>query len=103
MEAFTTELDVQIKLLKFTQGKTKGIVEKGNSEGIERQRDAHRAIVKKIENVKTQIEQAKLESGVGVGDNGKTFVGASKWIEQGMKDERIHGLLAQQGIEWKFN
>ena len=36
-------------------------------------------------------------------DNGKTFVGASKWIEQVMKDERIHGLLAQQGIEWKFN
>ena len=32
-------------------------------------------------------------------DNGKTFVGASKWIEQVMKDERIHGLLAQQGIE----
>ena len=36
-------------------------------------------------------------------DNGKTFVGASKWIEQVMKDEEIHGLLAQQGIEWKFN
>ena len=29
--------------------------------------------------------------------NGKTFVGASKW-----KDEKIHGLLAQQGIEWKL-
>ena len=36
-------------------------------------------------------------------DNGKTFVGASKWIEQVMKDEKIHGLLALQGIEWKFN
>jgi len=35
MEALTMELDIQIKLLKFTQGKTKGIVEKGNSEGIE--------------------------------------------------------------------
>ena len=36
-------------------------------------------------------------------DNGKTFVSASKWIEQVMKDERIYGFLAQQGIEWKFN
>ena len=36
-------------------------------------------------------------------DNGKIFVGASKWIEQVMKDEEIYGLLAQQGIEWKFN
>ena len=36
-------------------------------------------------------------------DNGKTFVSASKWIEQVMKDERIYKFLAQQGIEWKFN
>ena len=36
-------------------------------------------------------------------DNGKTFVSASKWIQQVMKDERIHGFLTQQGIEWKFN
>ena len=36
-------------------------------------------------------------------DNGKTFVSASKWIEQVKKDERIYGFLAQQGIEWKFN
>ena len=36
-------------------------------------------------------------------DNGKTFVSASKWIQQVMKDERIHGFLTQQGIEWRFN
>ena len=30
-------------------------------------------------------------------DNGKTFVSASKWIKQVMKDERIYGFLAQQG------
>lgn len=29
-------------------------------------------------------------------DNGKTFVSASKWIEQVMKDERIYRFLAQQ-------
>ena len=36
-------------------------------------------------------------------DNGKTFVSASKWIQQVMKDERTYGFLTQQGIEWKFN
>ena len=66
MEALTSELDVQLKLLKFTQGKTKAIVEKANREGKERHRDALRAIVKRVESVKTKIEQAKLESGVQV-------------------------------------
>ena len=87
MEAFTTELDVQIKLLKFTQGKTKGIVEKGNSEGIEQQRDALRAIVKKIENVKTQIEQAKLESGVRVYELAEWSAGVEE--QQTTADEEI--------------
>ena len=67
MEVLTSELDVQLKLLAFTQGKTKGIVEKANTEGIERHREALRAIVKKVESVKTQIEQAKVESGIEVG------------------------------------
>ena len=62
----TSQLDVQLKLLTFTRGKAKGIIEKANSEGIERHREALRAIVKKVESVKTQIEQAKLESGVQV-------------------------------------
>ena len=66
MEKLTSELDVKLKLLTFTQGKTKGIVDKGNREGVERHRDALRSIVKKVQSVKTQIEQAKLESGVAV-------------------------------------
>ena len=60
MEAVTSELDVQLKLLKFTQGKTKEIVEKANRERIERHRDALRAIVK-VESVTMKIDQAKLE------------------------------------------
>ena len=78
---------MQIKLLKFTQGKTKGIVEKGNGEGIERQRDALRAIVKKIENVKTQIEQAKLESGVQVDELAEWSAGVEE--QQATADEEI--------------
>ena len=46
MEEMTSNLNVQLKLLTFTQGKTKGIVEKANSEGIEQHREALRAIVK---------------------------------------------------------
>ena len=78
---------MQIKLLKFTQGKTKGIVEKGNIKGIERQRDALRAMVKKIENVKTQLEQTKLESGIQVDELAEWSAGVEE--QQATADEEI--------------
>ena len=87
MEALTSELDVQLKLLKFAQGKTKAIVEKANREGIERHRDALRAIVKKVESVKTKIEQAKLESGVQVDE--LTEWSAAVEAQQETADEEI--------------
>ena len=87
MEVLTSELDVQLKLLKFTQGKTKAIVEKANREGIERNRDALRAVVKKVESVKTKIEQAKLESGVQVDE--LTKWSAAVEAQQETADEEI--------------
>ena len=87
MEALTSELDVQLKLLKFTQGKTKAIVEKANREGIERHRDVLRAIVKKVESVKTKIEQAKLESGVQVDELTEWSAGVE--AQQETADEEI--------------
>ena len=63
MEDLIAKLDVQLKLLNLTQGKTKGILDKGNIEGIERHRDALRSIVKNVESVKVEIEQAKFASG----------------------------------------
>ncbi|XP_068674565.1 uncharacterized protein [Montipora foliosa] len=87
MEALTSELDVQLKLLKFAQGKTKAIVEKANREGIERHRDALRAIVKKVESVKMKIEQAKLESGVQVDE--LTEWSAAVEAQQETADEEI--------------
>ena len=36
-------------------------------------------------------------------DNGKSFVGAAKWISKVMSDEKIHDFLANQQIQWKFN
>ena len=87
MEALTSEQDVQLKLLTFTQGKTTGIVGKANTEGIERHPDALRAIVKRIESVKTQIEQAKLESGVQVDELAKWSAGVE--AQQATVDEEI--------------
>ena len=87
MEALTSEQDVQLKLLTFTQGKTTGIVGKANTEGIERHPDALRAIVKRIESVKTQIEQAKLESGVQVDQLPKWSAGVE--AQQATVDEEI--------------
>ena len=87
MEEMTSQLDVQLKLLTFTRGKTKGIIEKANSEGIERHREALRAIVKKVESVKTQIEQAKLESGVQVDELAEWSPGVE--AQQATADEEI--------------
>ena len=36
-------------------------------------------------------------------DNGKTFVGAVKWIKQVMGDEKFQNFLTHQGIQWQFN
>ena len=78
---------MQLKLLKFAQGKTKAIIEKANREGIERHRDALRAIVKKAESVKTKIKQAKLESGVQLDE--LTEWSATVEAQQETADEEI--------------
>ena len=78
---------MQLKFLTFTQGKTTGIVGKANTEGIERHPVALRAIVKRIESVKTQIEQAKLESGVQVDELAKWSAGVE--AQQATVDEEI--------------
>ena len=52
-------VDLGVGRATNAQGKTKAIVEKANREGIERHRDTPQAIVKKVESVKTKIEQAK--------------------------------------------
>ena len=99
MEELTSKLDVQLKLLKFTQGKTKGIVEKANSEGIERHRKALRAIVKKVESIKTQIEQAKLESGIQVDELAEWSAGVE--TQQATADEEIT-YLSEKLIEINY-
>ena len=36
-------------------------------------------------------------------DNGRTFVGAAKWIKTVMTDETVNDFLARQNIKWQFN
>ena len=36
-------------------------------------------------------------------DNGRTFVGAARWIKQVMRDEKFQDFLAHRGIQWTFN
>ena len=57
---------MQLRLLMFTRGKTNGIVQRTNTEGIQQHHEALRAIVKEVETIKMQIEQVKLESGIQV-------------------------------------
>ena len=63
MEKLIADLDTQLKFLNFTRTKGQAIVEKQNTEGIERHRDALRAIMKTVESQKLQIEQAKFANG----------------------------------------
>ena len=36
-------------------------------------------------------------------DNGRTFVGAAKWLRNVIQDERLHDFLAKLNINWQFN
>lgn len=36
-------------------------------------------------------------------DNGKTFVGAAKWLRTVTKDERLNDFLAKMNVKWQFN
>ena len=36
-------------------------------------------------------------------DNGKTFVGAAKWLRDVMEDECLHDFLAKVNVRWQFN
>ena len=77
---------MQLTLLTFTQGKTKGIMDKANTEGIQRHREALRAIVK-VETIKMHIEHTKWGSGIQVDELAKWSTGVE--AQQQMADEEI--------------
>ena len=62
-------------------------MEKANTDRIKRHCDALRAIVKRIESVKTQIEQVKLANGIQVDKLAKWSAGVE--AQQATVDEEI--------------
>lgn len=36
-------------------------------------------------------------------DNGRTFVGAARWVRTAMEDEKLQHFLASKNIKWQFN
>ena len=62
------KLKGKIQLLTLTINKTKGIVDKGIPEKIERHKDALSKVVASIEESKREVEQSKLEKGESLVD-----------------------------------
>ena len=63
MEAKLAKLNTKLALLDLTRGKTDGIVDTGIVEKIRRQKEALQAIVGSTEELKREVEEAKLETG----------------------------------------
>ena len=63
MDAKLKKLNAKLALLDLTRGKTDGIVGTGIVEKIRRQKEALQAIVGSTEELKREVEEAKLENG----------------------------------------
>ena len=63
MEALSKKLDAKLQLLKLTRHKTEGVVDTANVGKIRRHKQALQAIVQGVDEVKREVEQAKLEDG----------------------------------------
>lgn len=63
MDALMKEINAKLQLLALTEAKTKGIMEGGNMETIQRHLDALKGISKGVDDLKLQIEQAKITKG----------------------------------------
>ena len=63
MEKKQKELETELQLLALTRSKTAAIVDKGNLDKILRHKEILKKIVNAIEDLKVDIEKAKLEAG----------------------------------------
>ena len=63
MEEKQKELETELQLLALTRSKTAAIVDKGNLDKILRHKEILKKIVNAIEDLKVDIEKAKLEAG----------------------------------------
>ena len=68
MEALSKELTTKLQFLEFKNTKTEEIVQGGNVETIERHLNALRKLSRKADDLKLQIEEKKVSSGVALDD-----------------------------------
>ena len=61
MEKLLSDLNTQLQVLEFTEGKSKEIIAKGNLEGVERLLNTLRSAIKRVEECEVQVEQAKIK------------------------------------------
>ncbi|CAH3153091.1 unnamed protein product, partial [Pocillopora meandrina] len=62
MEELTKEAEAKLQMLRYTNGKTPGIVEKGNLGAVARHRDNLQALVKEVDALKLRVEQTVFEA-----------------------------------------
>ena len=70
MEELTKEAEAKLQMLLYTNGKTRGIVEKGNLGAVARHRDNLQALVKEVDALKLRVEQTMFEAGKSAEDVG---------------------------------
>ena len=63
MEKLIGKLEAKLQLLELTQEKTESIVGTGITENIRRHKEALQSIVISAEEIKREVEQARLEDG----------------------------------------
>ena len=68
MEDNQKKLETELQLLALARSKTAATVGKGNLEKILRHKETLQKIVNAIEDVKADIEKAKLEAGENIDD-----------------------------------
>ncbi|CAH3136434.1 unnamed protein product, partial [Pocillopora meandrina] len=70
MEELTKEAEAKLQMLLYTNGKTRGIVEKGNLGAVARHRDNLQALVKEVDALKLKVEQTMFKAGKSAEDVG---------------------------------
>ena len=68
MEELTKEAEAKLQMLLYTNGKTLGIVEKGNQGAVARHLDNLQALVKEVDGLKLRVEQTMFEAGKSAED-----------------------------------
>ena len=100
MEALSKKLDAKLQLLKLTRHKTEGVVDTANVEKIRRHKQALQAIVQGVDEVKREVEEAKLEDGESLEKVGEWGRGIEEQIDAAddeikILDTRVERMIAE--------